>query len=118
MKGAEAFGKRLADEVLKLAATIRIDRTKQKETELLASREEFKFPCTVEIANPQIQFALGKVFFPGLIGFFVKEYKDGVRPTVTVALLDRSLGFVGVSGSCSASTRIRFAAAPDCRTCS
>lgn len=98
VKGPDAFGRRLADDVLKLLGTIKIDQSKKKDSELLATREEFKFPCTVEIANAQIQFALGKAFFPELIGFFAKEYKDGVRPTVTVALLDQSLGFVGVSG--------------------
>jgi hypothetical protein len=98
VKGPIAFGERLGDDVLKLAQSITIDQAKKKEVELVAAREEFQFPCTVDIANPQIQFALGKVFFPELIRFFVKEYKDGVRPTVTVALLDRSLGFVGVSG--------------------
>jgi hypothetical protein len=52
----------------------------------------------VDLSNAQIKFALGKVFFPELIAFFEKEYKDGVRPTVTVALLDGTLGFVGFSG--------------------
>jgi hypothetical protein len=98
VKGPEAFGKRLAADVLKLIGPIRIDRTKVKDSELVATREERKFACVVDLSNPQIRFALGKAFFPELIGFFVKEYKDGVRPSVTVALLDRSIGFVGFSG--------------------
>jgi neutral ceramidase len=96
IKGPEAFGKRLGEDVLKLAGTIKI--AKVKDSSLLTNREELKFASVVDIANPQIKFALGKVFFPELIGFFEKEYKDGVRPTVTVAILDNAIGFVGVSG--------------------
>ena len=98
VKGPEEFGMRLAADVLKLAASIKIDRTKEKDAELVATREELKFACVVDLSNAQIKFALGKAFFPELIGYFEKEYKDGVRPTVTVALLDNAIGFVGFSG--------------------
>jgi hypothetical protein len=98
VKGPEAFGKRLAADVLKLVASIQIDSLKKQESEIKTAREEFRFPCVVDLSNAQIKFALGKVFFPELIAFFEKEYKDGVRPTVTVALLDGTLGFVGFSG--------------------
>lgn len=97
VNGPDAFGQRLGQDVLKLASTIKMAEPK-KEPALAAAREELKFPCVVDITNPQIKFALGKVFFPELIGFFEKEYKDGVRPTVTVALLDQAIGFVGISG--------------------
>jgi hypothetical protein len=104
VKGPDAFGKRLGEDVLKLIGTIKVavragsGSDGKAEPELLAAREELKFPCVVDIANPQIKFALGKAFFPELIGFFEKEYKAGVRPMVTVALLDQSVGFVGISG--------------------
>ena len=84
--------------MLKLAATIKMTTRKDKEPTLLAAREELTFPCAVDVSNDAIKFALGKAFFPDLIGFFEKEYKDGVRPTVTVGLLDTTLGFVGISG--------------------
>jgi hypothetical protein len=90
------FGKRLAVEVLKLAATIRCEPAKKPG--LLVSREELTFACMVDVDNAVVKQALGRVFFPELIGFFEREYKDGVRPTVTVAILDGSIGFVGVSG--------------------
>ena len=97
VKGPDEFGKRLAEDVLNLIGTIKPEEPK-KGPELLAAREELKFPCVVEISNPQIKFALGKAFFPELIDYFEKEYKDGVRPTVTVAVLNKDLGFVGFSG--------------------
>jgi neutral ceramidase len=96
IKGPEAFGKRLGEDVLKLAGTMKIAQV--KESILLTDREELKFASVIDIANPQIKYALGKAFFPELITFFVKEYKDGIRPTLTVAILDNTIGFVGVSG--------------------
>ena len=105
VKGPEAFGKRLAADVLKLIGTIRIDRTKVKDSELVATREEMKFRVRCGPLEPANPFALGKAFFPELIGFFVKEYKDGVRPTITVALLDQLARISSAfQGRCSAST--------------
>jgi neutral ceramidase len=98
VKGPDAFGQRLAADVLKLAASISIDGAKQKDVEIKTAREELKFRCVVDLSNHQIKFALGKAFFPELIDFFEKEYRDGVRPSVTVAVLDDSLGLVGFSG--------------------
>jgi hypothetical protein len=97
IKGPEAFGTHLGQVVLKLAGSITMTDPGQQ-PQLRVAREELKFPCVVDISNPQIKFALGKVFFPELIGFFEKEYREGVRPTVTVALLDQTVGFVGFSG--------------------
>jgi hypothetical protein len=96
LKSPEAFGKRLGEDVLKLAATIKV--APEKEPILVVEREELKFACLVDVSNPQIKAVLGHAFFPELIKFFETEYKSGVRPTLTVALLDNGLGFVGVSG--------------------
>lgn len=97
IKGPEAFGTHLGQVVLKLTGSISITDPGQQ-AQLRVAQEELKFPCVVDISNPQIKFALGKVFFPELIGFFEKEYREGVRPTVTVALLDQTVAFVGFSG--------------------
>jgi hypothetical protein len=94
--GPDAFGKRLGEEVLKLAETLKTVTV--KDSVLLTEREELKLSCVVDLNNPQIKYALGKAFFPDLITFFEKEYQEGVRPTLTLALLDNTIGFVGVSG--------------------
>jgi neutral ceramidase len=93
----EAFGKRLGDDVLKLLKEAK--PAVGKGSELLARREEFSFKCQVDVKNVLVRGALERAFFPELIGFFEKEYKDSlVRPTLTVATLGESVGFVGVSG--------------------
>jgi hypothetical protein len=50
------------------------------------------------VASPLVKAALGRAFFPDLVAAYEREYRDGVRPTLTVALLDGRLGIVGVSG--------------------
>ena len=96
VSGPDEFGKRLAGEVLDLARGIRCGPAKKPS--LATAREELRFACTVDLGNALVKQALGRAFFPELIGFFEAEYKDGVRPTATVAVLDGTVGFVGVSG--------------------
>ena len=52
----------------------------------------------MDIKNPLVRVALDRAFFPELLGYFEREYTDGVRPSVSAAVLDGSVGFVGVSG--------------------
>lgn len=96
VRGPDAFGRRLADDVLKLAKGVTCGAAKRPE--VVASREEFRFAAAVDINNPFVKGALAKAFFPELIDFFGAEYKDGVRPALSVAVLDGRVGFVGVSG--------------------
>jgi hypothetical protein len=92
----DRFGRKLGREVLELA---RAGRCAAAEKPTIEVREEaFSFRCRMELGNPIVRAALGKAFFPGLISFYEREYRDGVRPHLTVALLDGRIGLVGVSG--------------------
>jgi hypothetical protein len=95
IRGPDEFGRKLGDIVLSLAKDIRMTG---KGTRLAARHEELRFQCTVNIKNPFIRTALDRAFFPELIDFFAKEYADGVRPMVATAVLDDTIGIVGVSG--------------------
>src|SRR5205085_8431208 len=68
IKGPDEFGKRLGEDVLKLAATIRMTNRKDGEPSLLTAREELEFSCVVKISNDAVKFALGQAFFPELVG--------------------------------------------------
>ena len=52
--------------------------------------------------------AYQKAFFPELIPNFVDEYADGVRPRLTVALLNGDIALVGVSGEFFANHALRL----------
>jgi hypothetical protein len=95
-KGPDAFGKALGKEVLALASGIRCGAS-DKPT-LLVREEEFTFESRLDLSNPFITALMGATFFPTLVSFYEREYRDGIRPRLTVALLDGRIGFVGVSG--------------------
>jgi hypothetical protein len=92
---ADKFGQELGREVLALAKGIRCTALKP----VLETREEdFAFKPRINLSNPLIRLALGQAFFPELIAFYEREYREGVRPHLSLALLDGRIGFVGLSG--------------------
>ena len=64
---------------------------------LSARERDFRFSSRIDISNPLVNAAYSFAFFPELIQFYEREYRDGVRPHMTVALMD-GIGIVGVSG--------------------
>lgn len=95
-KGPDGFGKALGQEVLSVIKTIRCRELGK--VVLRVREEDFKFRCRLDVGNPLIKAMLGIAFFPDLIDFYEKEYRDGVRPHLTTALLNHNIAFVGVSG--------------------
>jgi neutral ceramidase len=97
-KGADpgTFGKALGNEVLDLARTI---RCKAPATPSLGLREEpFTFSSRFDLSNPVINRLFSAAFFPDLVAFYEREYRNGIRPQLGLALLDGRIAFVGVSG--------------------
>lgn len=92
----EKFGEALGREVLALAAKVRCPANNSPS--LRIQEEEFVFKPRLDLGNPLLKAALGLAFFPRLIEFYEQEYRQGVRPQLTVAVLDGQLGLVGVSG--------------------
>lgn len=93
--GAETFGQALGREVLTLAKDIRCTAIKPV---LVTREEDFTFKPRLDLSNPVVRLSLSQAFFPELISFYEREYREGVRPHLSVALLDGRIGFVGVSG--------------------
>jgi hypothetical protein len=95
-KGPEKYGRALAREALALAGTVRCAAPARPT--LAAREEDFTFKGRLDVSNPLVNAALSKAFFPALIAFYEREYRAGVRPHLTAAVLDGRIGFVGVSG--------------------
>jgi hypothetical protein len=93
--GADVFGRELGEVVLELAKGIRCTVRKPAwETR----EEDFAFKARLNLSNPFVRMVLDRAVFPELVSFYEREYREGVRPHLTVALLDGKIGFVGVSG--------------------
>jgi hypothetical protein len=93
--GADNFGRELGREVLALTKGIRCVAVKPA---LEVREEDFMFKSRIDLSNPFVRLALERAFFPAIVAFYEREYRQGVRPHLTAALLDGRIGFVGVSG--------------------
>ncbi|HWY86984.1 MAG TPA: neutral/alkaline non-lysosomal ceramidase N-terminal domain-containing protein [Gemmataceae bacterium] len=94
--GPNAFGAELAAKVLEVGKTIQCSLRLPKG---LQSREHtFTFGKRIDLANPLIRSAFSMAFFKELIDFYEREYREGIKPTLTTTLVDERIGLVGVSG--------------------
>jgi hypothetical protein len=92
--GPDAFGQALGREVLALARSIRCGPAEK----LLIREDDLQFKARIDLSNPFVKATVSAAFFRALVEFYEREYREGVRPHVTTALLDGRIGFVGVSG--------------------
>jgi len=101
------FGAALGREVVKLASSL--SPTLPNKASLVVKEERFRFDSRTDLGNPLVRVAYAVAFFPELIANFVDEYADGVRPRLTVALLNGDIAMVGASGEffCEHAMRLR-----------
>ena len=102
-----AFGQALGREVVKLASSLKPVITDKPSLEV--KEERFRFDSRTDLNNPLVRVAYSVAFFPELVANFIEEYADGVRPRLTVALLNRDIALVGASGEffCQHAMRLR-----------
>jgi hypothetical protein len=96
VRGHVEFGRALGREVMSLSKSVRCDAAGR--SVLKVANEELTFKSRLDVGNPIVAAALSRAFFPDLIAFYEREYRAGIRPQSTVAVLDGKIGFVGVSG--------------------
>jgi len=104
--GYQAFGKALGQEVIKLASSLK--PVEVANPSLIVKEERFKFASRTDLSNPSTRMAFSLAFFPELVQNFADEYADGVRPRLTVALLNGDIALVGVSGEFFSNHSIRL----------
>lgn len=107
----QGYGLALAREVIQLARTLQpIDSTQADSTQvsLLVREDRFKFSSRTDLANPVVRRLYENAFFPELIPNFIDEYANGIRPRLTVALLNGEIALVGGSGEFFSQHAIRL----------
>jgi hypothetical protein len=102
-----AFGQALGREVVKLATSLQPMAVGKPSLEV--KEERFRFDSRTDLNNPLVRVAYSVAFFPELVANFIEEYADGVRPRLTVGLLNGDIALVGASGEffCQHATRLR-----------
>jgi hypothetical protein len=104
--GYQAFGQALAREVIKLASGL--TPAEVGNPSLVVREDRLKFKSRTDLSNPLVRAAYSLAFFPELIPNFADEYAEGVRPRLTVALLNGEIALVGVSGEFFSNHAIRL----------
>jgi hypothetical protein len=94
--GPEQFGEELGRLVLAHSKKIRCETADV--ADIKVRERDFKFTSRVDLGNPLVRAAYSLAFFPEFVSFYEREYREGIRPHLTTALLDGRIGFVGVSG--------------------
>ncbi len=90
------YGEALAREVVRTARDL---KTAPVDAPTLVIREErFRFDSRINLADPFVMAGFSSAFFPELVQNFKDEYIDGVRPRLTVALLNGDTALIGASG--------------------
>jgi neutral ceramidase len=105
-KGYLAFGQALAREAVKLAQSLTPEDVARPSLE--CREERLRFTARTDFSNPMVKAAYQKAFFPELVPNYIDEYADGIRPRLTVALLNGDIALVGVSGEFFSNHAIRL----------
>lgn len=96
VSGHIAFGETVGRAALNLLKSVKCDAG--AESQIQVHTESFTFRARLDVSSALVRAALSRVFFPELVAFYEREYREGVRPETTVALLDGKLALVGMSG--------------------
>ncbi len=95
-KDYRAYGESLGAEAVKLARSLAPQSVEKPA--LQVQEERFRFTPRLNLRDPLISGLFEKAFFPELVRHYQDEYQDGVRPRLTVALLNGEIAMVGASG--------------------
>jgi neutral ceramidase len=91
-----AFGKALGRQVVQLAGNLTPSQPRRANLEV--REERFQFASRTNFRNPVVIGAYSIAFFPELVATFVDEYQEGIRPRLTVALINQEIALVAGSG--------------------
>lgn len=105
-KDYQAFGAALGQEVVKLTSSLTTQEVAKPS--LVVKEERMTFTSRTNFKDGMVLMAYEKAFFPELIPAFVDEYTDGIRPRLTVAMLNGDIALVGASGEFFANHAIRL----------
>lgn len=94
--GHQRAGKTLGDLVWSMSQST--PATPLVKNTLQITEDDFRFEPRIALDNLAVKTLLSNAFFPEFIAFWEREYREGVRPHLTTALLGGEIGFVGVSG--------------------
>lgn len=106
--GTERYGAALAKEVIALARSAKPVVPPRPGLSILSEEMRFK-EMRIDLSDKLTYLKYSLAFFKGLVDAYVEEYSEGVRPQLSVAVLNGEVAIVGVSGEvfCAHALRLR-----------
>lgn len=104
--GTKEYGEALAAEAVKLARSLA--PAVVEKPSLVVREDRFQFKPRVDLKNPIVSMMYEKAFFPELIRNYQDEYADGVRPRLSVVLMNGDIGMVAASGEFFSNHAVRL----------
>lgn len=102
----KGFGEALARQVLAVAEKLTPETPASPRLEV--REERFRFRSRTDFSNPLLRALYARAFFAELVANYLDEYREGIQPRLTVALLNGEIGFVGVSGEVFSAHAVRL----------
>jgi neutral ceramidase len=100
------YGRALGSEAAALAREL--EPQLMNHPSLKVREDQFTFKARIDVNNPLVALAYAMAFFPELVANYMDEYRGGVRPRLTVALLNEEIALVGLSGEVFSAHALRL----------
>ncbi len=101
-----SYGEVLGDEVVRIARSIH--PAVPPKPSIAWREEEFRFQSRIELSDSITYLKYCAAFFKDLVDAFLEEYREGVRPSICVAVLNGEVGIVSVSGELFSNHAVRL----------
>jgi neutral ceramidase len=102
----QAYGEALGAEAVKLAQSLTPKAVEKPSVQVREERPRFR--ARTDLKNPLVRMIYEQAFFPELVRNYADEYAEGVRPWLTVGLLNGEIAFVGASGEFFSNHAVRL----------
>lgn len=100
------FGRALGEEVLRLLSSLSYQSATNPSIQFRETR--FGFSSRTDLTSPLVRSAYERAFFPEIVAHYVEEYRQGIRPRLSVAVLNGEVALVGVSGEFFSNHAVRL----------
>jgi len=102
----DEYGRKVGEEAARIAKSASTSVPPQPS--LAVREEELRFSSRVDLNDTATYLKYCVAFFKDLVDTYVIEYREGIRPALTVAILNGDIGIAAVSGEFFSSHAIRL----------
>ncbi len=106
-KGPQGFGETLADHVIALAKSVKVEVPEHPSVKGIVDKFEFK--TRIDLSDPKVVILFQIAFFPEIIRNYAKEFGKGLNSELNTILINGEIAIVGGAGEffCNHANRLK-----------